>query len=362
MIAALLIAFASVLALQPQSHDETLLTADERNALETLKKLGFRYSRESDGDYPRGTTLAYEQLSKYKRPPVLGAKELEALGRLKRLRLLNLAYAPINDEVTALIAPMSDLQQLCVGATPITDAGLKRLDRLRKLQVLFLTDTAISGAGIGPVIDGAPDLRELHLCGTQIADDGLKKIGHLQKLRRLDLDKAPVTDKGIQCLSKCATLEILSLAQTKVTDASMQAVADLPALASLGLEGCQAITGKGFAAFEGNGRLLTLGLRQTKVGDEAAPSLGKLLAINNLFLNYTQLTDKGLMELARPGNLPRLRLLNIGHTAVSDDGLRALHDMKCLATLTHLEVTGTRVTRKGIEALNGARPNLHVSR
>src|SRR4029078_10563992 len=94
---------------------------------------------------------------------------------------------------------------------------------------------AIAGTGFGDAQLqklGAvgSDLLWLDLSRTGITDAGLKVLTKMPKLERLDLRGTAVGDDGVRALASLSPLQTLSLYATGVTDAGLEALRGLPAL------------------------------------------------------------------------------------------------------------------------------------
>ncbi len=95
-------------------------------------------------------------------------------------------------------------------------------------------------------------------------------------------------------------------------------------------------------------------LNETKIGDGALKSVGKLKNLTRLSLDQTSITDAGLANLK---NLKNLQYLNLYGTAVTDAGIRQLASLKSLKTLYLWQ---TKVTPAGVEALKKALPGVQI--
>jgi hypothetical protein len=69
---------------------------------------------------------------------------------------------------------------------------------------------------------GFSQLQELSLPGTSVTDAGLKHLKGLNQLRRLDLCSTHVTDSGLTNLKGLSQLQELYLDRTQVTDAGVK--------------------------------------------------------------------------------------------------------------------------------------------
>ena len=98
-----------------------------------------------------------------------------------------------------------------------------------------------------------------------------------------------------------------------------------------------------------------LNLAGTKITDAALDQVSQLPALTRLHLENTKITDKGLAKLA---GLKQLRYLNVYGTGVTDAGAKQLAGLK---NLKQLYLWQTQVTDAGVAALRKAIPNLYVN-
>lgn len=122
---------------------------------------------------------------------------------------------------------------------------------------------------------------------------------------------------------------LVSIGNTKVTDAGLKCLAAL-------------------------GELESLTLSCTKITDAGLKELAPLRKLRKLYLGSVPITDAGLKELAQLRNLGELY---IGRTKITDAGLKHL---AALRNLRILNVRGTRVTPAGVKALRKALPGCDV--
>jgi uncharacterized membrane protein/mono/diheme cytochrome c family protein len=88
------------------------------------------------------------------------------------------------------------------------------------------------------------DLLRLDLSRTGITDAGLKALAKMPKLEHLDLRGTAVGDEGVRALASLSNLQTLSLYGTRVTDAGLEALRGLPSLRRVYLGGTR-VTGPG---------------------------------------------------------------------------------------------------------------------
>jgi hypothetical protein len=123
----------------------------------------------------------------------------------------------------AAAAVPNDPRMLQLGDTHTTDAEL--LERLRgrtQLEQLGLRNTAITDAGMA-YIAGLTKLEGLNLSGTKITDAGMAHLAKLTAITGLNLSNTAITDAALVYLGSMGRLTKLNLAGTKVTDAGVTA-------------------------------------------------------------------------------------------------------------------------------------------
>ena len=124
-----------------------------------------------------------------------------------RLIVLRLADETISNLALAYVPDITQLQELTLTATRITDSGIRHLAKNKQLRKLDLNYARITDAGL-ETLAVAIQLQELKLDGPGITDAGLRRIEGLSQLQRLDptLPISRMPDWGISwdCTnSKC---------------------------------------------------------------------------------------------------------------------------------------------------------------
>jgi mono/diheme cytochrome c family protein len=95
----------------------------------------------------------------------------------------------------------SDLLWLDLSRTGITDAGLKVLVKMPKLERLDLRGTAVGDDGVR-ALASLSNLQTLSLYGTGVTDAGLEALRGLPSLRRVYIGGTKVTEPGRDALRK----------------------------------------------------------------------------------------------------------------------------------------------------------------
>ena len=106
----------------------------------------------------------------------LGPEQLQSLVGVKdRLAVLNLRGTKLNNDMAALLEPLTELVRLHLEKTAITDAALLHLAEMKKLEYLNLYGTGITDAGL-ETLAGLPALKRLYVWGTQVTPAGVQKL------------------------------------------------------------------------------------------------------------------------------------------------------------------------------------------
>jgi len=152
--------------------------------------------------------------------------------------------AEVTDATLASVACFSNLEQLWVQCTNVTDAGMAQLSDLSALQVLYLCNNPqVTDAGLIH-LKRLPRLQELRLDEANVTDAGLEHLQGLKTLRVLWLNDTKVTGAGLQHLQVTSVRE-LHLDNTDVTDAGLVHLKRLSSLAWLSLKGNAKVTPAG---------------------------------------------------------------------------------------------------------------------
>ena len=136
-------------------------------------------------------------------------------------------------------------------------------------------------------------LRQLNCEGTKVTDAGMKYVAQMPQLWLLRLSSTQIGDKGLQNLLPLKKLEFLVLDGTKVTNDGIKVITKFPILE-------------------------TLNLSKTNVDDGGIDTLAKLKSVDMLYLEGTKMTDKGIEKLRSE---LKFRCKIFEHDATFDPGL-----------------------------------------
>lgn len=190
------------------------------------------------------------------------------------------------------------------------------------------------------------DLKVLSLENTKVTDAGLKQLNKLENLENLNLNGTDITDAGLAHLKKLTNLKSLALSGTKVTSVGLANLEDLNNLTELYLFDTD-VTDDGLKHLESLTNLTILNLARTKITDAGLKQLQHMKKLQYLFLGFTDVTDAGLPHLA---GMRDLRGLYLVRTNITDRGLK---HVKKMTDLEALWLSYTNTSNSGLEHLNG---------
>ncbi|MBZ0188768.1 MAG: DUF4240 domain-containing protein [Candidatus Obscuribacterales bacterium] len=160
---------------------------------------------------------------------------------------LKLKVSPAAIDILCALAdlPGDGIHTLDMSRTPVQDAQLINLERLKGLKVLELAYTAISNTGI-EILSSLTSLHTLGLTNTAISNSGLSPLCRLTNLKELWLNGTLIDDEGAELVVALKELRLLGLSSTNFTDAGLAVLSRLPNLLRVYMFNTQ-ISGEGAA-------------------------------------------------------------------------------------------------------------------
>ena len=302
---------------------------------------------------------------------------------------------PHNEKLTDAdlrqFSALTNLRELNIGWTEISDTGVAHLKRLTGLESLYLESCSnVTDSGIAHLAD-LTELKQLTLSNTSMSNAGMVHLKGLKKLQWLELTGVPVEDDAVEYLQELSDLKVLffcRLGQVCPTPKiSAEAVAELrkrlpkcnimwkpPEAESASRKSAKddrlperrakpdvkefvvrnhdeavAVLRRLPAAVSiQEGRAVFADLDNYGLTDEHLEPLRFLTDLEILDLSRNPFGDAGLARLAK---LHRLRVLQLDRTQVSDAGMESLKGLK---DLRDLDLSETLVTDKGLQILKRA--------
>ncbi|MGH7136861.1 MAG: leucine-rich repeat domain-containing protein, partial [Pirellulales bacterium] len=249
----------------------------------------------------------------------VGDGAMRWLGRLPKLRTINLRYAKVTDAGLADLVQCGSLTELVLAGTQVSDAGLPHLMKLPRLDTLFL---GMDGDGANVTNEGLKtvgklvNLSLLDLSGTKIAGEGLAHLKDLKKLKTLHLESTGVSEADLAYLEPFKSLEWLSLYdEGRITDVAAKNLARLKSLRHLDVH--FNVTDKGVASLATLPHLEMLALNGDGITDASAECIANMESLKSLSFEACPITDDMLQAVA---GLPNLGTLVVSQTRATGDG------------------------------------------
>jgi Protein kinase domain len=144
-------------------------------------------------------------------------KHLKHIGHMSNLLALTIQGGyKITDACIGTINKLSNLQDLSVPASGITDGGLCRLDRLHQFTLLDLSNKGMTTKTILKLSQNSR-LRNLYLDCCEISDDDVNNVCKISSLETISVNFCPfLTDKSLVRLFTLPNLIRLDICGTKV--------------------------------------------------------------------------------------------------------------------------------------------------
>src|SRR5215211_7220363 len=238
------------------------------------------------------------------------------------------------------LAALPYLTHLDLSLTRITDHGLQQLKNAPGIVELNLYYAEqITDEGMAAV-KGWKKLKRINLRGTKVTDTTLEHLANVTTLEALDVGFAQITDVGLDRLTPLVNLKELVVGGNKLTDVGLQALRQLPSLTHLSLGGSQRTDS---------------GLWTISLTEQGLDAIATLKQLRELRLDGMPVTTRWLEKLKALNKLERLSLQ--GCKRLGDDAAPLLASWPALRVL---DLKGAAVTEKGIADLQRAKPNVQI--
>ena len=157
--------------------------------------------------------------------PVVTDTELDTVALLGGLEELNIGSGVTLGTPRPQDLGPADGEAECriAGGSRVTDAGLAKLTRLKKLRRLDISGAAITAAGLKPLAS-LPNMQRLSLWNVAAVDDtAAPYLEALPALTSLDLSNTAIGDATLARLGALSNLRRLYVSETRVTPAGLNA-------------------------------------------------------------------------------------------------------------------------------------------
>lgn len=260
--------------------------------------------------------------------------------RAGRITGVDLRASWVTDSDLSQLAAMPYLTNLDLSQTRITDLGLQQLKAapgIIELNLYYAEQITDEGMA---AVKGWKKLKRINLRGTKVTDTTLEHLANVTTLESIDVGFAQITDVGLDRLTPLVNLKELVVGGNKLTDMGLQSLRQLPSLTHLSLGGSQRTDS---------------GLWTISLTEQGLDSIITLKNLRELRLDGMPVTVRWLEKLKVLTKLERLSLQ--GCKRVGDDAAPLL---SVWPTLRILDLKGTAVTEKGLAELHRAKPAAQI--
>ena len=259
----------------------------------------------------------------------IGERDTRLMARFSELRSLDLAYAPLLPKAARHLGPLKKLERLAIGGGTIKDEDLDFLSQLKNLAHLDIRHTTRVDGLFLKNLKPLKNLVALNLETARIQDENLSGLTQLQSLKTLYAPRT-IGDKGLHSIAQIASLEVLVLPQSTVTQEGIESLAKLK-------------------------NLYHLSINMKRLDDEAMVAIAQLAGLRSIQLTETRLTGEGFSYLNR---LKKLESLSIESKSITASGLLKLSEIE---NLRRVQLLKHELTSKDIERLQELKPHLKIS-
>lgn len=260
-----------------------------------------------------------------------------------------------NIGLEAIAEKCSDLQKLVTNSTDIDDQGVRLIiNSCPHLKKLCVESTKITSKAIENLSQKCPNISELNFEGCNLDDHVFEELAQCSNLEDLILSQIPrITNEGLKKLENCKKLKKLHLCWTNIGDEGIQALTKCP-IQDLNLRGTK-VGDKGITAVASSfSAMEVLCLAQTRISKDAIKELAQLSKLKHLDLFRLPISDVELEAISE--NCHDLQFVDLSATIVGDKGVKAL--VENCPGLQVLDLDRTKVGNEGIIAISTNAHNL----
>lgn len=259
---------------------------------------------------------------------------VQTLAQLPGLRKLRVAGTAITLPTIQAIARRTQLEEVDLAQTPVDDPSAAALLAMPNMRILRLDKTSITDAALHVVPSSA--LVELYVSKTRITDAGLVVLDQLPKLEALGLGELGVGDSTIARITRMAGMRTLVLTLATASNGGLATLGTLRELERLYLDntGADDVTLVGLAPLRA---LRALHLANSQVSEDALPVLRGFSQLDELTIGDTRMRG-GIADLSA---WPHLRTLTLTGLELGDAALATVAQRSTLVTL---DLSATEIT------------------
>lgn len=203
--------------------------ADDKAYADALKAAGHSVKLEKDGTLSAITFAKSETLTD---------ADFEKLGALKGVKKLTFyGDCKMTDAQAAHVGKLATVEELAINGTALSDDGFKEFAKLKNLKALTIwhlgwQNKALTGSGFA-ALAACPKLERFNFSGSTVGDDGLKALTKVKTLTEVVCYHTRVTDAGLKHLKELPALKSVNVGpqfSMRLGDAGLATLCEIPTL------------------------------------------------------------------------------------------------------------------------------------
>lgn len=277
--------------------------------------------------------------------PTVSPVGLRHIERLPALKILWLLDASFTDQRAEVVSRLTNLKDLYIIPGSLTVRGIASLSHLKSLESLTVTlgfeerKRAFDGQGQADDAMGVallrtfPQLKRLALSGPGVSSLTMRELGTLTHLESLSMNyPLKITAADFRHVRNLTRLQEM-LFGAHITDDWLAHLAPLKSLKRI--EFSRDVTDAGMAHLSSLTNVEALRIANEKITDKSLAALQSMTKLQSLELFSPKITGSGLVHL---GQLQQLHRLNLPRTGIQPEHV---HHLARLTALKTLDVSGT---------------------
>jgi len=237
----------------------------------------------------------------------LTANGISCIESFLSLEELNLDGCNIQDGWLLSFAHITTLRQLLLFGNRLTGEGFQHLSYLTNLRTLYLDGSYNLTDPDFDCLAALTNLMELNLDSCKVSNASLKSLEYLEKLNLLSLNACELSDTGMVSVRNLTNLQFLDLGGVqRITDATIESIHKLNRLEYLVLDGCHQLTDKALNYLSQHPKLQYLSIEDCAlVTDDGVVSLSSLADLTLLSTwGCPLLTHKSFLTNLKNNEIP----------------------------------------------------------
>lgn len=191
------------------------------------------------------------------------------------LEVLSLHTSKFNDAAMPFLTGLTELRELTLSDTSVSDQGLVNLKGLTNLEVLRLRKLQTNGAAFKFV--PCQKLRVLEVGRTAFGMEGWRFMKKMPNLEILRAGECGFGDHALKSLRSCNNLLELYLGKNSITDNGLKSLGGLKKLQKLSLPNNRTVSGRGLVVMRKLKQVTTLDINGTMANRQTVKDLVELL-------------------------------------------------------------------------------------